>query len=280
MTTSPPDDAALIAEASASHGVSVLSALRAGGQKMVMLVDSGAGQAVLKIVRVDATATGEALKRAHREAALLASISHPHVVKALTPAIELGIPPYAICWLEEALDGDDLRDIVGTPWGWTETQLMGQDVADALAELHRRGVVHRDVSAGNVRRLGSGSYKLLDPGFARHLHLSGLTGLHQPGTPGFCSPEHVQLGATPTPASDVFALGVLMWLALTGALPVQFVDPITYAEELATRQIPSIAGVRPDLTSAQVVVVDRCLQRQVARRYFDGDEVRAALGAL
>jgi serine/threonine-protein kinase len=112
--------------------------------------------AVLKIVRVDATATNEALTRAEREAALLASVSHPHIVKALSTSVSLGNPVYAICWLEEYLDGSDLRDLVGSPWAWPDVYDLGRDIADALADLHVRSVVHRDLSAGNVRRLSSG----------------------------------------------------------------------------------------------------------------------------
>lgn len=274
------DDHSLIIEAAATHAATLREELRAGGQKLVMLVDYRGTPAALKIVRVDPGATDDALKRAHREAQLLADLTHPHIVRGLTPAVELGEPTRAICWLEEFLDGDDLRDLTGAPWAWDETFRMAHDVADALDAMHSRSVVHRDLSTGNVRRLTTGEYKLLDPGFARHLNLSGLTGLHQPGTPGFLSPEHVQLGAVPTYASDVFSLGVLMWLTLTGALPVAPADPVAYVRALATVQIPSIATSRPDLDVGSVAVVDRCLQRQAARRFFDGREVRAALDAL
>jgi len=276
----PPDGDELLIEAARAYGATIKHAMRAGGQKLVALVDYEAGTAVLKVARIDQSATDEALKRAHREATLLATISHPNIVKGLTAAVELGRPPHAIAWLEEFLDGQDLRDIVGTPWSWQETSRMALDIASALGALHANQVVHRDLSAGNVRRLTSGVYKVLDPGLARHLNLSAITGLHQPGTPGFLSPEHVQLGLTPSYASDVFVLGILMWLALTGHLPISPSDPNEYINRLASGQIPSIAAFRPDLQPNQVAVVDRCLQRQVARRYFDGLEVRAALEGI
>jgi serine/threonine-protein kinase len=157
---------------------------------------------------------------------------------------------------------------------------MGRDVSEALACLHAQHVVHRDLSAGNVRRLSSGQFVLMDPGFARYLSLSGVTGIGQPGTPGFLTPEHVQHGIEPTYASDVFALGVLLWLALTAALPIPCGDPAQYADRLAAGQIPSVATVRTDLSAAQVEIVDRCLQRQLARRYFTGGEVQAAIEGL
>lgn len=280
MNSTAFDDASLIAQAVSAHAVAPRRRLRAGGQKLVLLVDRRGSDAVLKIVRVDPAATDDALKRAHREAQLLADMSHPHIVKGLTPAVELGQPVYAICWLEEFLNGDDLRDIVGTPWPWPETARMARDIADALDALHRSQIVHRDLSAGNVRRLTTGEYKLLDPGFARHLNLSGLTGFHQPGTPGFISPEHVQFGTAPSYASDAFSLGVLMWLTLTGNLPLSPTDPVAYVHALSAKQLPSILAHRPDLRPEEAAVVDRCLQRQIARRFFDGAEIRTALDVL
>lgn len=275
----PPDDAALIDEAAAAHSSTVIRQLAHGGQKLVVLVDKS-GEAVLKIVRVDAAATAEALKRAQRESELLERTSNPHLVKGLTAAIQLGSPVYAICWLEQYLDGSDLKDVVRSPWSSRDTFTMGRDVADALACLHTQHVVHRDLSAGNVRRLSKGRFVLMDPGFARYISLSGVTGIGQPGTPGFLTPEHVQQGVVPTCASDVFALGILLWLTLTAGLPIPCCDPVQYADRLATGQVPSIATLRHDLSTAQVRIVDRCLQRQLSRRYFNGSEVLAAIEAL
>jgi serine/threonine protein kinase len=275
----PPDDAAIIDEAAAAHSCTVIRAFARGGQKLVVLVDKS-GDAVLKIVRVDANATAEALKRAQRESELLARTSNSHLVKGLSAAIELGSPVYAICWLEQYLDGSDLKDLVSSPWSGPDAFVMARDVSEALACLHGQGVVHRDLSAGNIRRLSNGRFMVMDPGFARYLNLSGVTGIGQPGTPGFLTPEHVQQGIVPTCASDVFALGILLWLTLTAALPIPCGDAVQYADKLASSQIPSIATVRRDLTQAQVLIVDRCLQRQLARRYFNGNEVLSAIEAL
>ncbi|MDT4941032.1 MAG: hypothetical protein QOJ34_1121 [Pseudonocardiales bacterium] len=278
---SVPDDASLRAEAAKALGATrIVRRLRDGGQKLVALVEYGGQDAVLKVVRVQKGTSGEVIKRAHREAGLIAGVNHPHVVRGLTPALDLGTPIYAICWLEEFLDGEDLRDLVGAPWRWRDAWKMARDVADGLEALHGQHVVHRDLSPGNVRRLTNGDFKILDPGYARHLDQSGVTGLGQPGTEGFLSPEHVQLGTQPSYASDVFTLGVLIWLVLVGDLPVSTADTFAYIDMLANQQVPSIATRRSGLPPDVVSVIDRCLERQVARRYFDGGEVRSALEAL
>jgi serine/threonine protein kinase len=274
------DDSTLIGSAAKALAVTVDRDLRPGGQKLVVLVRRGGDPAVLKVVRVNPGTTNEALKRAHREVSLLEEIDHPNVVKVLSGAHELGSPAHAICWLEEYLDGNDLRDLVGTPWSWDDARALGIDLAGALCELHERGVVHRDLSAGNVRRVADGHFVLLDPGFARHLNLSGLTHYGQPGTPGHMSPEHVQLGVAPSRASDVFGAGILLWLALTAELPIPCLDVATYVEALRSSQAPSIATKRPDLDSAAVRLVDRCLERQLARRFFDAQELARELSSL
>jgi serine/threonine protein kinase len=275
------DDESLVMEAAKSHKVTVKRPLRSGGQKLVAVVTRINGDdAVLKVARLPGGAVGEALKRAQREASLLMRLSHPNLVKGLSVALEHGNPPYALSWLEEFLDGHDMRDLIGSAWPWDEVKAMAIGVAGALAVLHENNVIHRDLSAGNVRRLSSGEYKVLDPGLAKYLDLSGVTGVHQPGTPGFLSPEHVQLGTEPKYASDIFCAGILMWLALTGELPVSPEDPVVYFNRLSAAQVSSITFRRSDLYPNAAALVDRCLQRQSARRYFDGSELLAALEVL
>lgn len=112
----------------------------------------------------------------------------------------------------------------------------------------------------------------MDPGFARHLARSAITGVFQPGTPGYLTPEHIP-GGQPTPASDVFGIGILAYQALTGELPFQPGDDAAYFERLKEGQIASVALVREGLPSDLIETVDRCLQRQPARRYLDAAEL-------
>src|SRR5207248_2317702 len=112
------------------------------------------------------------------------------------------------CWVEEFLDGHDVGHLFVETWTDEDVQRLLLDGAAGLKACHDLDVVHRDVSPGNVRRLTTGRFVIMDPGFAKHLAKTALTGLYQPGTHGFRSPEHVP-GGEPTPASDVFCLGIL-----------------------------------------------------------------------
>jgi serine/threonine protein kinase len=196
------------------------------------------------------------------------------VVRVLSEAVEIGDRPEAVCWVEELLDGEDLRDLVGTyPWSAKEVWALLRDTATGLAACHELDVVHRDLSPGNVRRRADGRFVVMDPGFARHLTKAALTGIYQPGTPGYITPEHVP-GGQPTPASDVFGLGILAFQALTGTLPINpNRDEAEYYEELRRGQAPPVESLRADLPDALTQVVDRCLQRQAARRYLDAAEL-------
>lgn len=262
-------------------GITVVSALKAGGQKTVHLVEREGVRQVLKLVEVGSS-DPTVLQRAHREVELLASTSHPNVVRVVSQLIELGDPVIGAAWLEEHLDGDDLSAHLGTPWvDPHEVKRLGMDVASGLGALHQQKVVHRDLSANNVRRLSDGTYKVMDPGFAKHTLRSGLTVAGQPGTPGFMTPEHLQSYSGPTPASDVYALGSLMYCAATGSLPIPWLgDDADYIARLADGRYKPIETVRCGFPADLSAVIHRALHPHPVRRYRNGDRLRDALESV
>jgi serine/threonine-protein kinase len=203
-------------------------------------------------------------------------------VKVARDLVELGDPPDGVAWLEEYLEGDDLSDVLTGRWDWDATKAMALDVARGLSALHRSRVVHRDLSANNVRKLADGRYVVMDPGYARHTAKSQLTAAGQPGTPGFLSPEHLQgYSGAPTAASDIFGVGILMQLLLAGALPIPYTGDIgDYAARLASVTVNDIGAARPDLEESAVAVIRRCLHPQPARRYRNGTRLAEELEGL
>jgi eukaryotic-like serine/threonine-protein kinase len=258
---------------------SEVAALKDGTQKTVRLVRMAGGLRVLKVIHVGAT-DQHALVRAAREVDLLQSIDSEHLVRVESPLVELGTPVVGAAWIEEYLDGQDLADSVGQRWEWAEASAMGVQVALGLAELHHRRVIHRDLSPNNIRCLQSASYKIMDPGFARHELLPPITMLGHPGTPGFMSPEHLTpLPAGPTAFSDIFSLGCLMWLTLVGEPPIPFRgDVADYAKRLSEGRVESsqiVASLRTD----RAAFLMKCLHRQPARRFRNGAEAAEAMKA-
>jgi serine/threonine protein kinase len=275
-------DDALITEARAVLAVDDVQPLRGGAQKSVQLVSRGGQRLVMKVIALGSSSP-DALSRAEREVELLASLDSPHVVKVVSELVELGDPVRGAAWLEEYLDGVDVGTLLFTrQWEWDEASRLGLDVARGLAAAHAKKVVHRDLSANNVRQLSDGRHKVMDFGFARHTLRSGLTIAGQPGTPGYASPEHLHsYSGAPTAASDVFATGILMFAALTGELPIPYRgDDADYARRLLAVCVPDIEAVRSGLRGEQYAVVRRCLHPQPARRFLNGTRLAEALEAV
>ncbi len=117
-------------------------------------------------------------------------------------------------WLEEYLDGQDMAALLGPQWTWSTARAFLLDASTGLAELHKNGYVHRDLSPRNLRLRTTGRWVVMDPGLAKHLHRTSITGVLDPGTWGFMSPEHLTVGVRLTPAADVHGLGTLAYSAL------------------------------------------------------------------
>ena len=272
-------------DVAAALGVSDLRPLKPSGQKRVFAAKQGPRDVVLKAVEVLPPNQAVVLERAKREVELLAKISNAsgrRIVEVRSGLAIVGDPtkPSAVGWLEELLDGRDLSDLLSQRWPQDQALHLAQGLAEALTYLHDVEVVHRDLSPGNVRQRSDGTWTLLDPGLARHLAEMSLTGLYQPGTPGFRSPEQVP-GGTPDTYSDIYGVGILVFCALTATLPI---DPSgaedAYFRRLTEQQPVPVKTLRPDLDDIFAMIIDQCLNRQPARRYLDAAELLEALAAL
>ena len=271
----------LLEDVTAALGLENVAPLIQGGQKIVLTGTLTGAAAIAKVVLISNNPNGRiTLERAHREVELLSAVDSPRVVKVLTDAIEIGDPPEAVCWVEEYLDGEDVGDRLNSTWPEDEVWTLLMDIAVALEACHDLEVVHRDLSAGNVRRTADERFVLMDPGLARYLARTALTGNFQPGTDGWRSPEHVP-GGEPSPASDIFSLGILAFYALTRQFPV---DPGgahgEYERRLTDEQVVPIQSVSSGISDDLARVIDMCLQRQPARRFLDGRELKERIADI
>ena len=270
----------VLAEAESALGLAGSRQIARGGQKIVYRSDQAGNPVVLKVGLLSGALDPHGLERCRREVDLLRRLDSPHLVRVLSELHVIGSGPDAAVWLEEDLDGTDLGTLLGQEWPWDAVRGLLLGVGSGLSVMHANGYVHRDLSPGNVRQTSQG-WKVMDPGLAKHLNRTSITGLWQPGTPGYLSPEHGSIGGRVTPASDVYCLGILAFIALTGSFPIEpYGAPEEYQQRLLLGRVPRTASLRPDLSANQAAVIDRCLTRQPARRYLDAGEVVTALSAL
>jgi eukaryotic-like serine/threonine-protein kinase len=184
---------------------------------------STSGNRALKILRREYVSDPTLFKRFEREAQMAAKIPSEHVVQIIASGVDakLQVPWIAM----ELLEGQNLADHIGETGALpkeTVRQIFEQ-ICHALAAAHQIGIVHRDLKPANIflsaaRRVGAyRMVKVLDFGVARVIAES-LTLQGVPlGTPSWMAPEQTR-GEAPTPATDVWALGVLAFYMLTGRL--------------------------------------------------------------
>ncbi len=194
-------------------------------------------------------AAGDAVEQAAREAGVLAGLDHPHIVR-LHAATALADGTLAL--VLDLVDGGSYAAVVTARGHLHPGELVTalSPVSRAVAHLHALGVVHADLSPGNVLFTREGRPMVSDLGVARLFGEQPET-LH--GTEGFTAPE-VLMGEQPTPASDVYAIGALAWFGLTGAAP-----------ELPAER-PQLGSVVPDQPVRLVQLVERCLSADPGAR--------------
>jgi serine/threonine protein kinase len=160
--------------------------------------------------------------------------------------------------------------------------IFGQ-ILDGLDAIHAAGVVHRDLKSDNiflVRDRASDEERalLMDFGLAKSLELEHGRQLSVDkimGTPDYMAPEQLQ-GLAATVRSDIYAMGIIMFEALTGRLPFQSSRPLAAAVARLTEEPPDI-GAFADVSDACRKAVAKCLSRDPADRFPDARSLRTAL---
>jgi len=158
---------------------------------------------------------------------------------------------------------------------------LGMRLARALAHAHSLGIVHRDIKPSNVLvDLATDIVKLTDFGSARMRDSTRTRTEMMLGTPAYMAPEQLA-GSVPTPASDVYALGVTLFQRLAGGLPHEGDTLGELLRRVANEPAPDLRMLQPDVPAALAVLVARLLATRARDRPASGDAlvqaVRAAL---
>lgn len=220
----------------------------------------------VKVLGASLAVVPDYVKRFEREAAAMAQLDHPGVVRLLSRGRS---GPH--CWISmELIDGVSLRTWAhqNRPTARTLARLLAQ-VAHALAYAHARGVVHRDLKPDNVLVQPDGRTKVLDFGLAG-LYVQGAECLTQSnvamGTANYMAPEQRKDAKHVDHRADLYSFGVMAYELLTGELPVG--------------RFPPPSKTVPGLDKAWDSLVERCLEAEPAKRPHSALELAHALEGL
>jgi len=241
----------------------------------------------IKVLRREHQASALVRARFLREARTAATLKSEYAAKVLDVGEDAKAGPYLVM---EYLRGRDLDHVVET-FGALDEGLAIQYVlqaSQAIAEAHANGIVHRDLKPENlfVARLHDGReiIKVLDFGISKTSVRDGeceLTGSAEiMGTPHFMAPEQIRSSRDVTPASDVWALGAILYRLLSGTYAY---DAETYPEIFAQIlfEAPQLVEAhRPELSPATCAIVARCMEQDPKHRYATAAELAAALEEL
>jgi serine/threonine-protein kinase len=234
-------------------------------------------EVAIKVLPSHLARAAESRDRFLREARTAAGLSHPHIV----PIHRVGEAGGFVFFVMSYVEGETLGERLRTrgPLPPADAARVLREVAWALAYAHGRGIVHRDVKPDNILlEAGTGRALVTDFGIAHSRGSPGPT--TDPGqlvgTAHFMSPEQAA-GAPVDGRSDIYALGVVGYLAVSGRLPFEAPTLPALLVRQATEAPRAVLRVAPGLPPALGAAIDRCLARDPAARFPDGEALAAAL---
>ncbi|MEW2589225.1 protein kinase [Micromonospora aurantiaca] len=201
-------------------------------------------------------------ERFRGEARTMATINHPGVVDVY----DFGSDQHIAFLVMEYVEGDALSATLSRVGRLTPARTMAllAQAADALHAAHEKGIVHRDVKPGNLLVRPNGTLVLTDFGIARSDLVGQLTAAGSVlGTASYISPEQAT-GAVATPASDVYALGVVAYQCLAGRRPFEGDNPLEIAMK-HVRDAPR--ALPPDIPPQVRAIVERAMAKDPAARW-------------
>lgn len=231
----------------------------------------------IKLIGPSLLADPTARERLLREARAAAALHHPHTVAVHDVGTD-GERPFIVM---ELVDGGSLADQLRDegPLDPEETLAIGLSVLDALQAAHAAGLVHRDVKPSNILFTRDGTVRLADFGIAKALTTTDpdLTATGQVlGTPRYLAPE-VAAGQPATPASDLYALGAVLYQCLAGTPPFTGPTPLSVIVAHQRQPVRPLRDVVDDVPVELSRAIEQALAKDAAARFADASQMRAAL---
>jgi len=292
-------DFEVVSDMPASFGdYEIISELGSGGMGRVFKAKqkSLGREVALKTLRSRYFSDPGLVQRLHKEAEAAAQLDHPGIV----PVYAFGAEDGAFFFTMALIDGHGLDErLRHGPLDNRTAAIVVEQVAEAVAYAHRKGVVHRDLKPANILLDRSGVVKITDFGIARRLNIKDLDEVEPAvqarhpeaigtalrltqagtilGTPGFMAPEQSTSSGRIGPGVDIWALGAILYACLTGRPP--FVGATALETLALTVDTEPVAPneINPEADPELVEICLRCLSKEIHDRYATADDVAAEL---
>jgi serine/threonine protein kinase len=247
--------------------------LGSGGMSTVYLArDTTLDRPVaVKVMHREMSEQADQLERFRQEARAVAKLSHPNVVSVID-AGEDGGYPYIVF---EYVEGETLKARINRigPLDVQEALAYAIEIGRGLTVAHARKMVHRDIKPQNVLIDAEGRAKLTDFGISRQLEQDGMTATGRVlGTTDYVAPEQA-MGHGADQRSDIYSLGVVLYEMLTGEVPFAADSQVGVAMKHVNEELPDVQALRPELSAASALVVERATSKDPAKRYADIGEM-------
>lgn len=243
-------------------------------------------EVALKVLSPNWSADPTMRQRFRAEARATAALHHRHIV----PIYDYGEAQGRLFFAMERVDGLSLDKHITAarrhdrrPLEPREAARRFAGVADALGLAHRRRLLHRDVKPGNILVAADGTLALTDFGLAKALDQASMRLTSKSGgflgTLHYSSPEQA-MGSTLTPASDLYSLGVTIYEAVSGELPLDGKTTENVLHQILYGSPRRLRDVLPKPPKDLEAVLDKLLSREPGDRYQDGEELARDLGRI
>ncbi len=269
----------------------VLVLLGAGGMGEVYRArDTRLGREVaIKLVHPRFAADAEQLRRFEQEARAASQLDHPNILVVHDLGSREG-SPYIV---SELLEGEPLREKLGTPLPPKKAIEYAVQVAHGLAAAHEKGIVHRDLKPENLFVTKDGRIKILDFGIAKlvqpsipSVSLTEAATAAPPTDPGvvmgtvsYMSPEQVQ-GKAVDQRSDLFSLGVILYEMLAGRRPFKKQTAVETMTAILREEPPELSETNRAVSPGLERIVRHCLEKEPSSRFQSAGDVAFALESL
>jgi len=252
----------------------LLGPLGAGGMAVVYRAqDLSLGRLVaIKVLRDNLTSDPDFLTRFQQEARAAANLAHPNIVTVH----DFGRDGDRYYIVMEYIEGKDLKTLIkeGTPFPIEHALDIAIQTCAGIGYAHRAGLVHCDVKPQNILVTADGRVKITDFGIARalaSLHPGETTDVVW-GSPQYYSPEQAA-GESPTPASDVYSIGIVMFEMLAGRLPFVASTQQALAMMHLRDEPPNLSLFNPGVPQALEIIVHKVLAKEPSARYRTADQL-------